>query len=545
VAKSKSRWVCQECGFQTSGYLGRCTECGKWGTVVEELIAEPEPVKSTVKRAHSLQREQRAAAASFGDAGPSPSSAGPMPLYDLHTNESQMARISTGLQALDEVLGGGFVPGSVILLAGDPGIGKSTLLLQVSNNVAEKHKVLYVSGEESASQVKLRAERLGVKRANVLACAEQDVMEIREHILNSGVRLAIVDSIQAIFHPQIGSAPGSVSQVRETANMLVGVAKAQDVTTIIVGHVTKDGSIAGPRVLEHMVDVVLHFEGDRSRQVRLLKTPKNRFGSTQEIAVFKMTEQGLAEVENPSALFLGDRLTKLGRKQAPSGTAVIAGGEGSRSLLIEVQALVGNSPYTNPRRVANGWDYNRLLQILAVLEKKIGLFLSKYDVYVNIAGGMDFSDPSGDLGISLAVTTSILDRSVDPGLLCIGEIGLTGEVRPVVALGQRLKEAAKLGFRRAIVPKGNLPLDIRLDNMEVTGVELLSEALTLAIPGTTFPLTYQRGQSESGRQKRDEKGDDRMPGQHEERALSASGKQTSNSSWQDEETMESMERQLK
>ena len=483
MAKSKSRWCCQECGFQTSGYLGRCTDCGAWNSLVEELAVEPERAAfGGKKNAAPITRAEKR----------STSSGGPLPLFDLSAEMSSSSRISTGLSAIDEVLGGGLVPGSVILLAGDPGIGKSTLLLQVANNVAANHKVLYVSGEESASQVRLRAERLGVRHNTVLACAEQDVLEIREHMLNTGVQLAIVDSIQAVYHPQISSAPGSVSQVREAANVLVGAAKAQDIVTIIVGHVTKDGGIAGPRVLEHMVDVVLQFEGDRARQLRLLKTPKNRFGSTQEIAVFKMTELGLVEVDNPSALFLGDRLSKLGRKQAPSGTAVIAGGEGNRSLLLEVQALVGNSPYPNPRRVANGWDYNRLLQVIAVLEKKVGIFLSKYDVYVNIAGGMDFNDPSGDLGISLAVTTSILDRSVDPGLLCIGEIGLTGEVRPVVALGQRLKEAARLGFRRAIVPKGNLPLDIRIPDMEIVGVELLSEALNLAIPGCTFPISMAK-----------------------------------------------------
>jgi DNA repair protein RadA/Sms len=410
----------------------------------------------------------------------------------LACDDISFARIPSGLPSLDEVLGGGIVPGSVILLAGDPGIGKSTLLLQVANHVAAKYKVVYVSGEESASQVRLRAERLGVRTAGVLACSEQDVLEIREHLLNNSPTLAIVDSIQAVYHPQIASAPGSVSQVREAANLLVSVAKAQDIAMILVGHVTKDGTIAGPRVLEHMVDVVLYFEGDRARQLRLLKTPKNRYGSTQEVGVFKMSDRGLSEVDNPSALFLGDRLSKLGRKQAPSGTAVIAGGEGNRSLLLEVQALVGNSPYPNPRRVANGWDYNRLLQVLAVLEKKIGVYLSKVDVYINIAGGMDFNDPSGDLGISLAVTTSILDRSVDPGLLCIGEIGLTGEVRPVVALSQRLKEAAKLGFTKAIVPKGNLPLEVKIDNMEIIGVELLSEALSKAIPGVNFPLNASK-----------------------------------------------------
>jgi DNA repair protein RadA/Sms len=490
LAKSKSKWCCQECGFQTSGYLGRCTDCGAWNSLVEELAPEPEPVLLGSRKSAAVARPEKRAGAS----------AGPQPLFDLSADAAVSARISTGLNAIDEVLGGGLVPGSVILLAGDPGIGKSTVLLQIANNVAAKHKVLYVSGEESASQVRLRAERLGVKHNTVLACAEQDVMEIREHMLNSDAQLAIVDSIQAVYHPQISSAAGSVSQVRESANLLVGAAKAQDIATIIVGHVTKDGAIAGPRVLEHMVDVVLQFEGDRARQLRLLKSPKNRFGSTQEIGVFKMTELGLVEVDNPSALFLGDRLSKMGRKQAPSGTAVIAGGEGSRSLLLEVQALVGNSPYPNPRRVANGWDYNRLLQVLAVLEKKLGVFLSKYDVYVNIAGGMEFNDPSGDLGISLAVSTSVLDRSIDPGLLCIGEIGLTGEVRPVVNLGMRLKEAARLGFRRAIVPKGNLPLDIKIPDMDIVGVDLLSEALNLAIPGASFPMSSAPAKERSSTQ---------------------------------------------
>lgn len=534
MPRAKTRWVCQQCGFQTSGFLGRCTDCGEWNTIVEEAAQAEAVAPSTLgKRSNSaaISHSERKVA----------TGAVPQSILETLESESPSHRVSTGLRGLDEVLGGGLVPGSVILLAGDPGIGKSTLLLQVANNVSAKRTVLYVSGEESASQVKLRAQRLGVRNSSLLVCAEQDVCEVREHMLNAQPQLAIIDSIQAVYHPQISSAPGSVSQVREAANLLVGAAKSQNIVTIIVGHVTKDGAIAGPRVLEHMVDVVLHFEGDRARQLRLLKSPKNRFGSTQELGVFKMTELGLAEVENPSAFFLGDRLSKLGRKQAPSGTAVIAGGEGSRSLLLEVQALVGNSPYTNPRRVANGWDYNRLLQVLAVLEKKLGVFLSKYDVYVNIAGGMDFNDPSGDLGISLAVTTSILDRSVDPGLLCIGEVGLTGEVRPVVGLGQRLKEASRLGFRRAIVPKGNLPLDTPVDNMDVVGVELLSEALTMAIPGTSFPLMKQRSQKD------DDKESQRAAGaKHHSHADGATATRSANrATWHDESADEPMERQMR
>lgn len=402
--------------------------------------------------------------------------------------ESDEYRLKTGSPGLDEVLGGGLVPGSVVLLAGDPGIGKSTLLLQVARAIAKKNGVLYVSGEESAAQVRLRANRLDIRGDKIFVNASQDVSQIRENMMSSTASVAIIDSIQAVYHPQIGSAPGSVSQVRESANLLVQAAKEKNIATILVGHVTKDGSIAGPRVLEHMVDVVLQFEGDPARQLRILKAAKNRFGSTQEIAIFTMTELGLVEVDNPSATLLGDRLSKMGRKQAPSGTAVIAGGEGNKTLLLEVQALVGSTSYPSPRRVANGFDYNRLLQIVAVLEKKVGLSLNNHDVYINIVGGLDFSDPSGDLGIAMAIATSLLDRSIDPGLLCVGEIGLTGEVRPVVSLTQRLKEASRLGFRTAIVPAGNLPLESKPDQMQVIGVEFLTEALTKALPGADFTV---------------------------------------------------------
>jgi len=474
MARLKTKWICQECGFQASKSLGKCTDCGTWNSLVEEVFEEEVAKKGLAARLP---------AGGFG--GVAAGSVGPASLADIEvsTNTTDGSRLSTGLAGLDEVLGGGLVPGSVILLAGDPGIGKSTLLLQVANFIAASHRVLYVSGEESASQVKLRASRLGINQSSILVDAQQDVSLIRERMLNAGVAVAIIDSIQSMYHPQVGSAPGSVSQVREGAQFIVSAAKSQNIATIIVGHVTKDGSIAGPRVLEHMVDVVLHFEGDRARQLRILKAVKNRFGSTQEIAIYKMAQKGLEEIDDPSVLLLGDRLSKLGRMQAPSGTAVIAGGEGSRSLLLEVQALVGITHNPNPRRVVNGWDYNRLLQILAVLEKKVGLGVSRYDVYVNIVGGFDFDDPSGDLGICVAVATSYLDRSIDPGLLCIGELGLTGEVRAVVSLEQRLKEASKLGFRRALVPKCNLPLETKIENMEVIGVDYLVDALAIAMPG--------------------------------------------------------------
>lgn len=474
MARSKSRWVCQECGFQTSRFLGRCTECSSWNSLSEEIVAD-EPVQL---------RGKTALKALSG-------SSGPQPLSAVRTAADQ--RIATGLSGVDCVLGGGVVPGSVILFAGDPGIGKSTLLLQLSEMMSERGSVLYVTGEESAQQVKLRAERLGITSDRILVDAEQNISQIESRITESAVQVVIVDSIQSVYHPELTAAPGSVSQVRESAAVLANAARASQVAIILVGHVTKDGSIAGPRVLEHMVDVVLQFEGERSRQLRILRAAKNRYGSTQEIGVFTMTECGLMEVDNPSALFLGDRLGKLSYEKAPSGTAVIAGSDGTKSLLLEVQALVGPTPFPGPRRVANGWDTNRLLQILAVLERRVGLTLSRFDVYVNIVGGFDVSWPAGDLGVSVAVATSFLDRSVDPRLVCIGEIGLTGEVRPVSGLEQQVREAARLGFKRALVPKCNLPLSARFDQIELIGIEYLVEALALVMPGENLAggLTHQ------------------------------------------------------
>lgn len=466
MARAKSRWVCQQCGFQASRFLGRCTECQSWNSLVEEIIAD-EPAGFNGRKANLSEDSQ-----------------GPRTLASVETDEQ--SRISCGLAAVNEVLGGGLVPGSVILLAGDPGIGKSTLLLQLSEIISSGLNLLYISGEESRQQVKLRAARLGIKSENILIDSEQNVAVIEKRLTETSAQVAIIDSIQSVFHPEITSAAGSVSQVRESAAALVAAAKSKNIAVILVGHVTKEGGIAGPRVLEHMVDVVLQFEGERTRQLRILRAAKNRFGSTQEVGIFSMTEQGLVEVDNPSSLFLGGRLSGLAGQRAPSGTAVIAGGEGSRALLLEVQALVGASPYQNPRRVSNGFDLNRLQQILAVLERKVGLSLSRYDVYVNIVGGFEFNDPAGDLGVSVAVATSCLDRSTDPKLIVIGEIGLTGEVRPVVSLERRLKEAARMGFRHAIVPSGNLPMGQVVDQMEVVGVEFLIEALEAAIPGYQF-----------------------------------------------------------
>jgi DNA repair protein RadA/Sms len=422
----------------------------------------------------------RAFAVAQGTAG---GAAGPQPINEIDTSESD--RIPTGLPSVDEVLGGGLVPGSVVLIAGDPGVGKSTFLLQAANVIAKHAKVLYVSGEESKQQVCLRARRLGMDSPNMLIDAEQNVATIQKRIEESDAQFVVIDSVQAIFHPEVTSAPGSVSQVRESAGALVTTAKAKDVCMVIVGHVTKDGTIAGPRVLEHMVDVVLHFEGDRARQLRILRAIKNRFGSTHEIAIFTMNESGLQEIDNPSALFLGERLAKRPGERAPSGSAVLASAEGNRSLLLEVQSLV--APCGNPngtgRRVANGCDQNRLLQIIAVLEKRVGLPLSRQDVYVNIVGGFQFDDPAGDLALAIACATSCLDRSVDPLLVCMGEIGLSGEIRPVSQIERRLREAQKMGFRKAIVPASNLPLATKFDQLEVVGVEYLVEALTSVMPG--------------------------------------------------------------
>jgi DNA repair protein RadA/Sms len=466
MARAKSQWVCQECGFRASAFLGRCTDCGSWSSLVEE---------------RTEQNPGAARRSGFGGAAQADANLTlPVLLKDVKASES--GRIKSGIVGLDEVLGGGFVPGAVCLVAGDPGVGKSTLLLQVARAVGARLKVLYVTGEESSAQVQLRAKRLGIESESLYIGSEQNIANIVESINHTDPQLLILDSIQAVYSPDIASAPGSVSQVRESAQTIITVAKARDIATIIVGHVNKEGSVAGPRVLEHMVDVVLQFEGDRSRQLRILRAAKNRFGSTSEIAIFSMCEAGLNEVENASAAFLGDRLSNPGR-QAPSGTAVIAGGNGNRTLLLEVQALVANTSNPSPRRVSNGWDYNRLLQILAVLEKRVGLYFGHADVYVNVVGGMDFEDPGGDLGICTAIATSLLDRSIDPRLLIIGEVGLTGEIRPVALLEQKLKEAARLGFTRAVVPQANLPLSSLPDRIQVDGVQTLPDALALIMPG--------------------------------------------------------------
>jgi len=415
-------------------------------------------------------------------------------------SDRQVTRWESGYGELDRVLGGRVVPGSMVLIGGDPGIGKSTLLLQVSNQLAQRYRILYVSGEESGQQVKLRALRLGVgKTLNVLSdesvkveveeipqpqtaesigadlyiLPETDLEEILREIDSLKPNVAVIDSIQTVFFPALTSAPGSVAQVRECTAALMKVAKHEDVTMLIVGHVTKEGAIAGPKVLEHLVDTVLYFEGDRFASHRLLRTVKNRFGATHEIGIFEMVDHGLREVPNPSELFLGNR-----DDPAP-GTAIVVACEGTRPIVVELQALVSPTSYASPRRASTGVDYNRLVQILAVLEKRVGVPMSKLDSYVASAGGLNVEEPAVDLGVAIAVVASFRDRIVDPGTVLIGEVGLGGQVRSVSQMELRLKEAAKLGFKRAIVPKGQKYPNL---DIEILPVSKVIDAIIAALP---------------------------------------------------------------
>jgi DNA repair protein RadA/Sms len=406
--------------------------------------------------------------------------------------ETASQRFSSGYSELDRVLGSGIVPGSLVLVGGDPGIGKSTLLLQMMNMLATQHRVLYVCAEESGQQVKLRAQRLGVAnsmapmsvnsvqadRADLYLLPETDLEVIVQELEALQPQVAVIDSIQAIYLPTMTSAPGSVAQVRECTAALMRMAKRQNITLFIVGHVTKEGAIAGPKVLEHLVDTVLYFEGDRFASHRLLRSVKNRFGATHEVGVFEMSEKGLEEVLNPSALFLGDR------GEATPGTATIVACEGTRPIVVELQALAAPTSYASPRRSTTGVEYNRFLQILAVLEKRLGIPLSKLDAYVSSTGGLNVGEPAADLGVAIAVAASFRDRMVDPFTVIIGEVGLGGQVRSVSQLELRLKEAAKLGFKRAIIPKGQVMADTGL---ELIPVGRVADAIVAALPAPGRP----------------------------------------------------------
>lgn len=445
--KIMTLYVCQNCGYQSPKWLGKCPDCSAWNSLVEE-------VKSKAK----------------GSSPTHPAGAAPVSISDVAGEAEE--RLSCGIAEFDRVLGGGLVTGSVVLIGGDPGIGKSTLLLQVMDHLARSAgPVLYVSGEESARQTRLRGERLGIRAKELLLLAETALETVMAQIDAVAPRAVVIDSIQTMYAPGLESAPGSVSQVRECAGRLMVAAKRSAIPTFIVGHVTKDGSIAGPRVLEHMVDTVLYFEGDRGHAFRILRAVKNRFGSTNEIGVFEMKEGGLCEVRNPSEIFLAERPLGV------SGSAVITTIEGSRPLLVELQALVTPSSLGVPRRTTLGVDANRLALLVAVLEKKVGLHMAGQDIFLNAAGGARISEPAADLGMVAALASSHLDKVIDPQTVIIGEVGLAGEVRAITQPETRVREAAKLGFTRAVIPAGSLKQVTAVKGMEVIGVKSVEEAL--------------------------------------------------------------------
>ena len=451
MAKVKSKWVCTECGYETAGYLGKCPECGSWGTLVEEtqFIA-----KETKPQDEFISKEK------------------PELLKDIHIGEE--VRVSTNISEFDRILGGGLVQGSLTLIAGDPGIGKSTILLQTSGELCKNgKKVLYISAEESASQIKIRAERLNINSENLYIYPQTSLESIKAQIEEVLPDVVVVDSIQAIYSQNVASSAGSVSQIRECCNILMQIAKSKNITTLVIGHVTKDGNIAGPKILEHMVDTVIYFEGDKYKSYRMLRSMKNRFGNTSEVGIFEMHSDGLKEVKNPNELFLNER-----SQVAVPGSAIIVTNEGTRPLLVEIQALVGTTPYPSPRRVTNGVDTSRVLQILAVLEKRVGLNLSKQDVYVNVTGGIDVSEPAADLGIALAVATCARDVVVDSQTVIIGEIGLSGEIHPVNNIEKRLNEAVTSGFKKAIIPYAN---KIEFDKIEIVPVKRLIDAISACV----------------------------------------------------------------
>ena len=451
TVKQKTKFVCSECGYESGGFLGKCPACNSWNTITEEVMVR---------------------VGGSGSSRTMPGVSKPLPLNEIRT-ESGM-RFDTGFGELNRVLGGGVVPGSLVLVGGDPGIGKSTLILQMCEGLAAARRILYVSGEESATQIKLRAVRLGVSRDGILMLAETSFERIEAAIEDTTPSVVIVDSIQTVYSEDITSAPGSVSQVREVTGNLLRIAKQQEITIFIVGHVTKEGAIAGPRVLEHMVDTVLYFEGERHQDYRILRAVKNRFGSTNEIGLFEMGEKGLLEVTNPSGILLD------GRSKEQSGSVVAVSLEGTRPMLLEIQALVSPTSFNNPRRMATGLDFNRLTMLIAVLEKKVGMQLHTFDAYLNVVGGIRLDEPAADLAVLAAIASSYRNRPVDPGMVFFGEVGLTGEVRSVGQAEKRIMEAARLGFSRCMVPASEGKLERRQQyGIEVVPVRTVEQALDL------------------------------------------------------------------
>lgn len=479
MARLQTRYLCQSCGYESPKWLGRCPECESWDSFVEEVVLKEKP--GAVGKSAPMAKS--------GGGGFVPTTGGaPMPITEVEEVSHQ--RLSSGIGEFDRVLGGGIVPGGLMLVGGDPGIGKSTLLTQVAYCVAAGIKesaageaqtpgtprpVLYISGEESAQQIKLRSGRLGAETSQFLVSVETEIGIILHHLQATRPSLAVIDSIQTMSDSTLDSAPGTISQVRACATHLARYAKSVGVPIVLIGHVTKEGSLAGPRVLEHIVDTVLYFEGDRHHAYRLLRAAKNRFGSTDELGIFEMQEKGLIGVENPSAVLLSERA------EGGTGSAVASTMEGSRALLVEVQALVARSNLASPRRVVTGMDPNRVNMILAVLEKRVGLKIAEQDVYVNVAGGVRIMEPASDLATALAVASNFREQAVEPTTILLGEIGLAGEVRAVSQVEKRLREAARQGFARAIISRHNaskLPKNLEL---KIVGVNSVNDAIHAAL----------------------------------------------------------------
>lgn len=445
--KEKKRFICQQCGAIVPKWLGRCPECSSWNSIVEEAVPPEKNIAQEYKKPELLEK----------------------------IDYSEDERILTAIDELDRVLGGGIVPGSLILIGGDPGIGKSTLMLQICGNLSKKTKVLYISGEESEKQIKLRADRLGLKDGNLYIMAENNMNLIEKAIREIRPAVAIVDSIQTVYFPELSSGPGSVSQIRESTVKSLSLSKEMDTAIFIVGHVTKEGSLAGPKLLEHMVDTVLYFEGERYHSYRLLRAVKNRFGSTNEIGIFEMRDKGLVQVSSPSKYLLSGKLADT------AGSAVVCILEGTRPLLVEVQALVSRSGFNIARRQTSGIDYNRAALLIAVLEKKLGFMLSQEDIYINVAGGIKVEEPGADLAVVVAIASSFKNRPVFEDTVIIGEVGLAGEVRAVSYVEKRIQEAYKLGFSRAIVPYENAVDISKTSKIKIQGVKNIREAVEASI----------------------------------------------------------------
>ncbi|HBF9263333.1 TPA: DNA repair protein RadA [Clostridioides difficile] len=453
MAKIKTKYVCQSCGYETAKWLGKCPECTKWNTFVEEIDQ-----KSTKKEVFIIDK----------------SSSKPVSINSIESKEEE--RFTTDINELDRVLGGGIVKGSLVLVGGDPGIGKSTLLIQVSSNVANLGKtVLYITGEESESQIKMRAKRLGINSENLYIFAENNLSIIESYLESVNPELIILDSIQTVFSPEISSAPGTVSQIKEGTSKFMKISKKMGISTFIVGHVTKEGSLAGPKLLEHMVDTVLYFEGERYNTYRLVRAVKNRFGSTNELGVFEMRDLGLVELDNPSKILISEKPKDV------AGSVIISTVEGTRPMLLELQALVSSTSFGIPKRTSTGVDYNRVGMLLAVLEKRVGLQIQNQDVYINIVGGIKINEPSIDLGIAISVASSFRNIPIDEDIAVTGEVGLTGEVRAVSFIEKRIAECKKLGFKKIVVPRSNYDVVKETKGIEIWPVDNLRQAINIVL----------------------------------------------------------------